>query len=627
MITVNPPNNLGDVTYTLTYLDNLGEASETDEYLYRGTNLTYDIGRAQGTPQVLHTGDTLLARSTSLFDTVGQVYESRQYAVASGSAGDYLPTDNWYDLDGNVLATRTGAGTITKSVYDGAGELIDTYTSANQTATGNLNYTQATTLQLNMDTVVQQTQTWYDADGNAVLSADYQMLPGTQLWTGMPLTALNSYVSVTASYYDAAGRDIEDVNYGRQDLSYGNPNMSQTGAGLSWSSSNNGTATVTLNNDYSVGDYVSISGASHAFFNGVFMVASATSTSFTYADPNGSVTTDSGTVSLVSQQATGGLSWSNGTATVSVPNTAGFYQGNKWVLITGASPAAYNGWFQVFTANSSSFTYHLPSSTNLSSSSTGNVCPVMFNTSGQLAVDANGLPLAMDCAAPPTISSDYNVTQTVYNNTSATGPIVQSINNAGFITQTQFDLMGRTITTIQDYDAAGLDANTGLPVETDMGSNAKDVTVGDFYDTSGRLLATVAYNAKGAGNGVELQTTTYLYESNIDGSLCTNTIYADSTDTPSNINISSTSKSSGVVTVTTASNHGLLVGDWVLVQGVSDTVCDGWFQVTKCPVPRASGMTCPVPARRPGRRAQCTAWWPGKTPRVSAARARPSPSR
>ncbi len=60
MITVNPPNNLGDVTYTLTYLDNLGEASETDEYLYRGTNLTYDIGRAQGTPQVLVAGAEIL---------------------------------------------------------------------------------------------------------------------------------------------------------------------------------------------------------------------------------------------------------------------------------------------------------------------------------------------------------------------------------------------------------------------------------------------------------------------------------------------------------------------------------------------------------------------------------------
>ena len=315
-MTVNPPNDVlnpttgqYDVTYTMTTLDNLGEATETQQILYTGSNLTNDIQHSQGNnpPAQLNQSNTdvLLSESTSAFDTLGQVYESRGYSVAgpealttitfngtvatataatnqelgvgdvieisgasqqqyngqftitsvsgntfsytmSGTAGQingqpvatatcvqpstYLPTDTWYDPDGNVLATRTGVGPIEKSVYNGSGEVIATYTVATSTATASLfsngNWNQAMYLQ-SSDTVVEQTQTWYDADGNTVVSADYQQFPGdTQ---SGPLTALDSYVTATASFYDAAGRDVEDVNYGRQDLSFGNPDMSQSG--------------------------------------------------------------------------------------------------------------------------------------------------------------------------------------------------------------------------------------------------------------------------------------------------------------------------------------------------------------------------------------------------------------
>ncbi len=36
--------------------------------------------------------------------------------------------------------------------------------------------------------------------------------------TGTALTATDSYVTASVSFYDAAGRDIDDVNYGRQDV-------------------------------------------------------------------------------------------------------------------------------------------------------------------------------------------------------------------------------------------------------------------------------------------------------------------------------------------------------------------------------------------------------------------------
>ena len=45
------------------------------------------------------------------------------------------------------------------------------------TPTADLTYAEATTLQAT-DTVVEQTQNWYDADGNAIATADYQQFPG-----------------------------------------------------------------------------------------------------------------------------------------------------------------------------------------------------------------------------------------------------------------------------------------------------------------------------------------------------------------------------------------------------------------------------------------------------------------
>ncbi len=130
--------------------------------------------------------------------------------------GDFLPTDTWTDADGNVVATRTGSGPIEKSIYDGAGEVVETYTCADSTATTDLTYAEATSVN-SSDTVVQQTQAWYDADGNTVATADYQRLPGDTTTNGA-LDSTDSYVTVTASFYDAAGRDIEDVDYGRQDV-------------------------------------------------------------------------------------------------------------------------------------------------------------------------------------------------------------------------------------------------------------------------------------------------------------------------------------------------------------------------------------------------------------------------
>ena len=70
------------------------------------------------------------------------------------------------------------------------------------------------------DTVVEQTQTWYDAGSNVVATAEYQRFPDDSTSTGA-LTAANSYVTASVDWYDSAGRPTYEVNYGREDTGSG----------------------------------------------------------------------------------------------------------------------------------------------------------------------------------------------------------------------------------------------------------------------------------------------------------------------------------------------------------------------------------------------------------------------
>ncbi len=382
-----------DGVATIDTLDNQGETTEEQTFADAIYNTSTD--------QIVYASTDLRAQSVSEYDSNGRVYESRTYYVdpSSGAVGDYLPTDTWYDANGNVLATRTGGGPIEKSLYNGAGEVVETFTCADSTPTADLSYAQATTLQ-STDTVVEQEQTWYDADGNTIATADYQRLPGDTTTTGA-LTAANSYVTATVSFYDLAGRDIEDVNYGREDI---------------------------------------------------------------------------------------GLA------------------------------AGQTNYF--------------------------------FDSSGNLIAASDGNPAVVEAAPPaPNSSDDYIVSQTVYDDTSPTGPIVETIDNVGVITETQSDLMGRTVRTIQNYDGLPYGAtgsgftSSGYVLASDM---AQDVTTDYQYDAAGRLVAQTAYDAN--GSTVVPEATRYLYTSPIDGSLRTVEVDPNSTDELS-------PDANGDWTITTGTDH------------------------------------------------------------------------
>jgi YD repeat-containing protein len=121
----------------------------------------------------------------------------------------------------------------------------------------------------------------------------------------------------------------------------------------------------------------------------------------------------------------------------------------------------------------------------------------------------------------PNSSDAVIVSKSVYNpRWSAAGPIVDTIDNAGHISETQYDLAGRTIRTIANYD-------NGAVEETDTD---RDLTTEYQYDSFGRLVTTTALDAKGRGQGIVDEPTHYVYQSPDDASLVTAVIAADSTD-------------------------------------------------------------------------------------------------
>ena len=70
-----------------------------------------------------------------------------------------------------MVATRSGDGPITKSAYDGAGRLVETYTCAAEIGT-----TYDNVMSVADNTVVEQTQTWYNGEDLPVATATFERL-------------------------------------------------------------------------------------------------------------------------------------------------------------------------------------------------------------------------------------------------------------------------------------------------------------------------------------------------------------------------------------------------------------------------------------------------------------------
>jgi YD repeat-containing protein len=173
----------------------------------------------------------------------------------------------------------------------------------------------------------------------------------------------------------------------------------------------------------------------------------------------------------------------------------------------------------------------------------------------------------------PNTSNDYIVAKYQYNDA---GLLYRVTDNKEHVTETQYDLLGRTTKTI-----ANLTGN-GIVSETDTDENQTTVYI---YDSAGRLVTLRALNPKGDdqdpyNENVENQDTRYLYESEIDRSWVTNVIYPDSSDTDGPyLNVYSLTRTGTTASVTTTTNHGYNTGDQVRITGADQAEYNGWFTI------------------------------------------------
>ncbi len=139
---------------------------------------------------------------------------------------------------------------------------------------------------------------------------------------------------------------------------------------------------------------------------------------------------------------------------------------------------------------------------------------VFYADGSMIDENSNGVPDIAEGSAPsPNSSDNYMVSETQYN---AAGRAYRQIDNAGRISQTQFDLLGRATVVIQNYVDGQVSQNE---------ASDTDQTIQYEYDGKGRLATQIALNPKGLGNPIEYQKTRYLYASPLNASWQTAVAY------------------------------------------------------------------------------------------------------
>ncbi len=149
----------------------------------------------------------------------------------------------------------------------------------------------------------------------------------------------------------------------------------------------------------------------------------------------------------------------------------------------------------------------------------GNGTRYIFAADGTVIdADGNGIPdLAEGLPLLPNGSDDYQAVAYGYD---VAGRLAMTTDNGGQVTVNQYRADGRVVRTIENYVDGVATEN-----ETDT-----DRTTEYQYDAAGRLTARIAYDPKGVGQGIQSQSTRYLYGDKYNPFQATSTIYPDSAD-------------------------------------------------------------------------------------------------
>jgi hypothetical protein len=199
-----------------TNFDNLSEAWQVQSYDGDTVTLTYSSGVPQAPAASLLRGQT-----KATYDDQGRAYLSQTYSVnpSTGAvSSNSLNTNTWYNHRSLVIKTSQPGGLVRKNAYDGAGRTTVSYTTDGygDAAPGQSNnWANAGTVS-STNNVLEQVETGYDADGNAILTTTRQR--NHDETTGGPLgnatTTPKARVSYVAGFYDAANRVTATVDVG-----------------------------------------------------------------------------------------------------------------------------------------------------------------------------------------------------------------------------------------------------------------------------------------------------------------------------------------------------------------------------------------------------------------------------
>lgn len=194
---------------TFTTYDNLDEAVLVQ--MFNGDGVT--ISTVDGEPQA-PSASLRWAQTAYSYDDQGRLFQQQTFSVTPGAgtvSPDALTTNYYFDHRGNQIAVSAPGGLWTKDVYDGAGRLVTEYMTDGSSGT-----TWADASTVADDIVLEQMETVYDGDSNAIETITRQRFDdatGTGA-LGTPTSGIAARVYYSASYFDAADRDIADVNVG-----------------------------------------------------------------------------------------------------------------------------------------------------------------------------------------------------------------------------------------------------------------------------------------------------------------------------------------------------------------------------------------------------------------------------
>jgi RHS repeat-associated protein len=199
------------ISYTV--YDNLNEAVTQEAFDGDGVAVTSTAGVPDAPSASL-----LRAKSVSSYDTQGRVFQSTTFSVdpSTGTVGSGITSNTFYDHDGNPLATYIPGQPTQKSVYDGAGRVIASYTTdggaVNNGGTPLMSWSDAGSV--SNDVVVSETEATLDGDGNAILTTTEDRLSTADTTTQGALTGSNARISYVGDYYDAADRMTAEEDVG-----------------------------------------------------------------------------------------------------------------------------------------------------------------------------------------------------------------------------------------------------------------------------------------------------------------------------------------------------------------------------------------------------------------------------